>query len=108
MGEQAVVYAIVRSGGHQHKVAVGDVIDVDKVVDATGSSITLKPVLLVDGAEVTSDAKVLSTASVTAEVVGAAKGPKVRILKYKCKGGYKRRVGFRAQYTKIRITGINA
>ena len=103
-----MVYAIVRSGGHQHKVAVGDVLDVDKVVDAAGASVTLKPVLLVDGDAVTSDADALASATVTAEVVGEAKGPKVRILKYKCKGGYKRRVGFRAQYTKIRITGINA
>jgi large subunit ribosomal protein L21 len=102
------VYAIVRSGGHQHKVAVGDVLEVDKVVDAAGSSITLQPVLLVDGAEVTSDASALGAATVTAEVLEATKGKKIRIMKYHNKGGYKRRIGFRAQYTKIRITGIAA
>jgi len=101
------MYAIVRSGGHQHKVTVGDVLDVDKLDDVSGS-ITLKPVLLVDGDAVTSDEKALSTATVSAEIVGATKGPKIHILKFKNKSGYKRRVGFRAQYTKIRITGINA
>ncbi|MCL2315467.1 MAG: 50S ribosomal protein L21 [Actinomycetia bacterium] len=102
------MYAIVRSGGHQYKVAVGDVVAVDKLVDETGASITLKPLLLVDGATVTSDASALSAAVVTAEVLGGVKGPKIRILKFKNKSGYKRRVGHRAQYTQVRITGINA
>ena len=102
------VYAIVRSGGHQHKVSVGDVVSVDKLSDEVGASLTLQPLLLVDGANVTSDAAALGAASVTAEVVGAAKGPKIRILKYKNKSGYKRRLGHRAQYTQIRITGITA
>jgi len=102
------VYAIVSSGGHQYKVAVGDVVAIDKMVDEVGSSITLRPVLLVDGAVVTSDGSALGAATVTAEVLGAAKGPKVRILKYKNKSGYKRRMGHRAQYTRVRITGIAA
>jgi large subunit ribosomal protein L21 len=102
------VYAIVRSGGHQHKVAVGDVINIDKVTDEVGASLTLKPLLLVDGAAVTSDVTALGAASVTAEVMGGTTGPKIHILKFKNKSGYKRRVGHRAQYTQVRITGINA
>jgi large subunit ribosomal protein L21 len=57
------VYAIVRSGGRQHKVAVGDVIEVDRLDGAVGSNISLTPLLLVDGDTVTSDASTLSSAS---------------------------------------------
>jgi len=102
------VYAIVRSGGHQHKVSVGDVVTIDKVNDEVGSTLTLRPLLLVDGSQVTCDTTALGAAVVTAEVLGGTKGPKIHILKYKNKGGYKRRVGHRAQYTQVRITGINA
>jgi len=100
------VYAIVRSGGRQHKVAVGDVLEVDRLVDAVGSSISLTPLLLVDGDAVTSDATALGSASVTAEVLGESKGPKIRILKFKNKTGYRKRQGHRQKYTKIKVTDI--
>jgi large subunit ribosomal protein L21 len=101
------VYAIVRSGGHQHKVAVGDTLTVDKIASAPGTSLTLPAVLLVDDAgAVTADAAALAKASVTAEVVEAIKGPKINIHLFKNKSGYHRRQGFRAQLTTIRVTGI--
>jgi large subunit ribosomal protein L21 len=100
------VYAIVRSGGRQHKVAVGDVIEVNRLDDAVGSSVSLRPLLLVDGDAVTSDASALSSASVTAEVVAETKGPKIRILKFKNKTGYRKRQGHRQKYTKIKVTDI--
>jgi large subunit ribosomal protein L21 len=101
------VYAIVRSGGHQHKVAVGDTLTVDKIASAPGESVSLPAVLLVDDAgKVTADAATLSKASVTAEVVEAIKGPKIKIHLFKNKSGYHRRQGFRAQLTTIRVTGI--
>ena len=100
------VYAIVRSGGRQHKVAVGDVVEIDKVTDEVGSSVQLTPLLLVDGETVTSDAKKLGKAKVTAEVLGQTKGPKIRILKYKNKTGYKKRQGHRQKYTQVKVTGI--
>lgn len=100
------MYAIVRSGGRQHKVAVGDVVEIDKVTDAVGSSIELTPLLVVDGETVTSDAKALGKVSVTAEVLGLTKGPKIRILKYKNKTGYKKRQGHRQKYTQVKVTGI--
>jgi large subunit ribosomal protein L21 len=102
------VYAIVRSGGTQQKVSVGDVIEIDQVSSAVGDSVTLPVVLLVDGDNVTSDAGSLSGATVTAEVVGATKGPKVTILKYKNKTGYRRRQGHRQRYTQVKITDISA
>jgi large subunit ribosomal protein L21 len=102
------VYAIVRSGGRQHKVAVGDVIEVNRLDDAVGSSVSLRPLLLVDGDAVTSDASALSSASVTAEVVAETKGPKIRILKFKNKTGYRKRQGHRQQYTTIKVTDIKS
>jgi large subunit ribosomal protein L21 len=102
------VYAIVRSGGTQQKVSVGDVIEVDKLTSAVGESITLPVVMLVDGGSVTADAASLSGASVTAEVVGATKGPKITILKFKNKTGYRKRQGHRQHYTQVKITDISA
>jgi len=102
------VYAIVRSGGQQQKVAVGDVIEIDKVANQTGDSVTLPVVLLVDGDKVTSDAGKLAKASVTAEVLGATKGPKITILKYKNKTGYRKRQGHRQKYTQVKVTDISA
>jgi large subunit ribosomal protein L21 len=101
------VYAIVRSGGHQHKVAVGDTLTVDRIDKAPGDAITLPAVLLVDDAgAVTSDAAALAKASVTAEVVEERKGPKIEIHLFKNKTGYHRRQGFRSRLTTIRVTGI--
>ncbi len=102
------MYAIVRSGGRQHKVAVGDVLEIDKVTDEVGSSIELTPLLVVDGDDVTSDAAALGKVQVTAEVLGLTKGPKIRILKFKNKTGYKKRQGHRQKYTQVKVTGIKA
>jgi large subunit ribosomal protein L21 len=102
------VYAIVRSGGRQHKVAVGDVLEIDRLDDAVGSSISLTPLLLVDGDTVMSDTSALGSASVTAEVLAEIKGPKIRILKFKNKTGYRKRQGHRQRYTKVLVTDIKS
>ena len=102
------MYAIVRSGGRQHKVAVGDVVEIDKVADEVGATVELQPLLLVDGDQVTSSKDGLGKAKVTAEVVGAAKGPKIRIVKFKNKTGYRKRQGHRQRYTEVKVTGIDA
>ncbi|GAB3072564.1 50S ribosomal protein L21 [Monashia sp. NPDC004114] len=102
------MYAIVRAGGRQEKVSVGDVLLVDKVTGQPGDAIELTPLLLVDGTTVTSDADKLAKASVKAEVVKAAKGPKITILKYKNKTGYRKRQGHRQPLTQVKITEINA
>lgn len=102
------MYAIVRAGGHQEKVAVGDVIRVDKLSDELGSSVTLPAVLVVDGETVTSDPQALATVTVTAEVVGASKGPKITIHKFKNKTGYHKRQGHRQHYTEVRVTDIGS
>ena len=101
------MYAIVRAGGRQEKVSVGDVLLIDKVGRA-GDSIDLTPLLVVDGSTVTSDASKLAKVSVKAEVVKAAKGPKIVIMKYKNKSGYRKRQGHRQHLTQIKITSIDA
>ena len=100
------MYAIVRSGGNQQKVAVGDTLDVDRRDGEVGSTVSLPAILLVDGETVTADAKKLAKVSVTAEIVGPAMGPKIDILKFKNKTGYRRRLGHRQKYTQVKITGI--
>ena len=100
------MYAIVRSGGRQHKVAEGDVLEIDKVEAKAGDSLTLTPLLLVDGSTVTVAADKLAQVTVTAEVLAETKGPKIRIIKFKNKTGYRKRQGHRQRYTQVKITGI--
>ena len=87
---------------------MGDVLLIDKVTGQPGDAVELTPLLLVDGTTVTSDADKLSKASVKAEVVKAAKGPKIVIMKYKNKTGYRKRQGHRQPLTQIKVTAIKA
>jgi large subunit ribosomal protein L21 len=100
------VYAIVKTGGKQYKVAVGDTVEVEKLDGAAGATVTLPALLLVDGEDVTSDAKALAGVKVSAEIVAATKGPKINILKAKNKTGYRKRMGHRQQLTQVRVTDI--
>lgn len=102
------MYAIVRAGGRQEKVSVGDTILINKIKGEAGDAVDLQPLLLVDGSTVTSDAGKLAQVSVKAEVVGPAKGPKITIMKYKNKTGYKKRQGHRQALTQVKITDIQA
>jgi large subunit ribosomal protein L21 len=102
------VYAVVRTGGKQHKVAVGDELNVELLAGADGDSVSLPALLLVDGSTVTTDAAALAAVAVTAEIIGIAKGPKIRIHKFKNKTGQHTRQGHRQKYTRLRITGIDA
>jgi large subunit ribosomal protein L21 len=102
------VYAIVRAGGRQEKVAVGDVLTVDRLLGEPGTTVEFQPVLLVEGDTVTSAADALAKASVTAEIVAPAKGPKITIMKFKNKTGYRKRQGHRQKLTQVKVTGIKA
>ena len=101
------MYAIVKAGGRQEKVEVGETIVVDRIDSATGSTVSFPAVLVVDGASITTDPKVLAGVKVTGEVLEELKGPKIDILRYKNKTGHRRRQGFRVQLTKVKITAIN-
>jgi large subunit ribosomal protein L21 len=100
------VYAIVRCGGRQEKVALDDVVTVDKLDGKAGSSITLPALLVVDGDRVISDPAEVGRYQVTADIVGDAAGPKINMIHYRNKTGYRRRLGHRQRYTQVRITGI--
>jgi large subunit ribosomal protein L21 len=101
-----MVYAIVKAGGRQEKVSVGDVVVVDRLAAKEGATVELPAVLLVDGDKVTTDAKALANVKVTAKVVRDERGPKIHILKYKNKTGYRVRQGHRQDLTRLTITGI--
>ncbi|MDR1427186.1 MAG: 50S ribosomal protein L21 [Bifidobacteriaceae bacterium] len=101
-----VVYAIVKTGGRQEKVSVGDVVVTNRLVGQVGDTVQLPAVLLVDGESVTTDADALAKVAVTAEILGNERGPKIRIFKYKNKTGYRRRQGHRQELTRIKVTGI--
>lgn len=102
------MYAIVRSGGRQEKVAVGDIIETDRVVGEPGDSVALPALLLVDGGTVTSDAAALSGVTVSAEVLEHTRGPKIAVVKYKNKTGYRKHQGHRQALTQLRVTGIES
>ena len=85
-----------------------DVLLVDKLAGEPGSTITLPALLVVDDGNVISDAAELGRYEITAEIVGPARGPKINMIQYKNKTGYRRRLGHRQKYTQVRITGIAA
>ena len=101
------MYAIVKTGGKQYKVAVGDVVEVEKVAGAAGDSLTLPALLVVDGDSVTSTPDALSKVTVSGELLAHTKGPKISIMKYKNKTGYKARMGHRQSLTQLRVTAID-
>jgi large subunit ribosomal protein L21 len=101
-----VAYAVVRAGGRQEKVEVGTIVVLDRVQAQADDTIQLAPVLFVDGDTITHDPKALAKITVTAQVIGHERGPKVTIQHFKNKTGYKRRQGFRADQTRVKITGI--
>jgi large subunit ribosomal protein L21 len=102
------MYAIIDEGGRQHRVTAGDMIRIDREVPEGETNVTFDRVLLVGGA---GDARigtpVVAGATVTAEVLGEARGPKIDIFKYKRRKGYRKRQGHRQTYTAVKITAIN-
>ncbi|MGO1193634.1 MAG: 50S ribosomal protein L21 [Nesterenkonia sp.] len=101
-----MVYAIVRAGGRQEKVSVGDFVTLDRVNAEAGSTIELPAVMLVDGEKVTTSADDLSGVKVSAEVQGNLRGKKIVIHKFKNKTGYHKRQGHRSDLTRVKVTAI--
>ena len=101
-----MVYAVVRAGGRQEKVEVGTIVVLDRQKAKVGEKLELSAVLLVDGDAVTTDADKLAKVTVTAEVLGEERGPKIVIQKFKNKTGYKKRQGHRQDLTRVKVTGI--
>ncbi|MES1171372.1 MAG: 50S ribosomal protein L21 [Actinomycetota bacterium] len=97
---------VIAAGGRQEKVSVGDIVVVNRLKAQAGSSVEFPALLLVDGDNVTSDAAALAKVKVTAEVIRDERGPKIDILKYKNKTGYRKRIGHRQDLTRLKVTGI--
>jgi large subunit ribosomal protein L21 len=97
------MYAVIHTGGKQYRVTEGDRLEVERLV---GDEVTLRPVMLVDGDSVLATPSQLGAASVTARVVGASKGPKIKGFTYKNKSNERKHWGHRQHYSTIEITGI--
>jgi large subunit ribosomal protein L21 len=100
-----MTYAIVKTGGKQYRVEQGQKLLVELLPASDGDSVSLQPLLYVDGSSVV-DGEDLSGVSVTARVVGHERGPKLRVVKFKPKRGYKRRTGHRQNLTRIEVTEV--
>jgi large subunit ribosomal protein L21 len=105
-GKQTV-YAVIKTGGKQYRVKVGDLIDVEKLPGDEGAELRFEPLLVVDGDKVTSARDALAGASVTATVVDQYRGRKLRIFTYKNKSGQQRNKGHRQSLTRLKVAGID-
>jgi large subunit ribosomal protein L21 len=102
------VYAVIRTGGKQYKVKVGDLIDVEKLGGDDGASLELEPLLVVDDdGNVTSAADDLARAKVTASVVDQHRGRKIRVFTYKNKTRQRRTLGHRQSLTRLKVETID-
>src|SRR5256885_8775531 len=99
------MYAIVKTGGKQYRVEEGQSLLVERLPDDDGAKVGLEPLLYVDGSNVV-DGKDLGRVKVEARVVGHERGPKLRIVKFKPKRGYKRRTGHRQELTRLEVTAV--
>ena len=103
------MYAIIKTGGKQYKVAEGNEVIIEKLDAEEGSSVTFDEVLAVgEGDDIKIGRPLIEGAKVTATVVKNGKGPKIRIFKYKHKTNYRRRQGHRQPFTKVKIEKIEA
>jgi large subunit ribosomal protein L21 len=104
--EEVVVYAVIALGGKQYKVSAGQLLDVERLPEAAGEQVEVDQVLLVvDGQDVKVGTPLVDGATVRATVTGQIKGDKIRIFKYSGKR-YRRRLGHRQPYTRLRIDEI--
>ena len=102
------MFAVIESGGKQHRVQEGDVLRLEKLDAESGSSITFDRVMLVgEGEDVTIGSPLVEGGSVTAEVLGHGRHPKVTVIKFKRRKDYDKKQGHRQHYTEIKVTGIS-
>jgi large subunit ribosomal protein L21 len=102
-----VVYAVIRTGGKQYRVKVGDVLDVERLPAEPGADLTFEPILVVeDDGKVRAAASDLAGASVTATVLDQHRGKKIHVFTYKNKTGQRRHRGHRQSLTRLQVAGI--
>lgn len=102
------MFAVIESGGKQHRVQEGDVLRLEKLAVEAGGSVTFDRVMMVgEGDDVAIGTPVVDGSSVTAEVLAHGRGDKVTVIKFKRRKDYQRKQGHRQAYTEVRVTGIN-
>lgn len=102
------MYAIIKTGGKQYKVAAGDYLNVEKLDAEVGSTVALDAIALVDGANVVADPAEAAKTKVEATVVEQFKGEKQLVFKFKKRKNYKRTRGHRQNLTRIQISAIGS
>ena len=103
------MYAVIESGGKQHRVEEGEVLRLEKIEAATGESIDFDKILLVgEGESVKVGAPYVDSGKVTAEVISHGRGDKVRIIKFHRRKHHRKQMGHRQWFTEVKITGISA
>ena len=101
------MYAVIKTGGKQYRVAAGEKIKVEQIPADVGTEITLDQVLMVgEGESVKIGAPLLAGATVTAKVIAHGRHPKVKIFKMRRRKHYQKRQGHRQNYTEIQISAI--
>lgn len=100
------MYAIVKTGGKQYKVAPGDKLNVEKLDAEVGSKVELTAICIVDGDKVEADPAKAAATKVTATVIEQFRGEKQLVFKFKKRKNYKKLRGHRQQLTRIQITSI--
>ena len=102
------MYAVIESGGKQHRVTEGESLKLEKIEAATGERFEFARVLMGGGENVQLGTPVIAGAKVTAEVINQGRHAKVKIVKFNRRKHYRRETGHRQWYTEVRITGISA
>ena len=103
------MYAVVRTGGKQYRLGVGDSVKVEKLSDEVGNIVELSQILMVsDGGEVKVGTPLVTGASVKAKIVGHGRNKKIRVFKMKRRKKYRRTQGHRQAFTQLKVTEINA
>ncbi|MGE0407840.1 MAG: 50S ribosomal protein L21 [Amphiplicatus sp.] len=101
------MYAVVKTGGKQYRVAKDDFIDIERLPGEAGETVTLHEVLMVaDGADVTVGAPLIEGASVAGEIVEQRRGPKIIVFKKRRRQNYRRKKGHRQLLTRLKVTDI--
>jgi large subunit ribosomal protein L21 len=101
------MYAVIKTGGKQHKVKTGDVLEVELLGDEEGDTVTFTPLLVVDDDGKSHVGKDIAKATVKAKLLGEQKGDKVKVFRYRPKTGYSKRQGHRQTMTLIEIKEID-
>lgn len=107
MKENSRLYAIIKTGGKQYKVAPGDVIDVELLDADFGAQVQFEVLFVTDGASQQVGSPLVAGASVTGEIVDCVGGPKITSVKYKQRQNQRRKFGHRQKYSRVKITEVN-